>query len=534
MRWGVVAGCFTLSARCAPPRDSLQITLDRHASAVARLPEEEQTRLMPYGHAVVGEKVAELLPPEILTIEQARGLAVRGNPDVHAAQARLQAAAARIDEARSRYYPTVSFSHNSTRTFQVPASRNRLATALQPTPFLPTDLGGNTLAITTLLNALRQPLFGGHGGGDSSSFSEHSSSFTASWTIFDGLVREAQVLAAKHLHAASKYSLLDVQRLLVRSVDAAYYQIQLAEEQLRIAQADEKFSSEQYEETRKLKAAGRSTAADVDNFRVRSLAAQANLKSAEGLLETGRVALAELMGLPGAEMPAALRLSSLADETESEMAEPQLSPLLSRALKDRSDIIQLEQILGSEEENVRAAKGAYNPTLQGSASWGYDHTSTMKYSEDDQSSAAGIEMRWEIFSGGRRNAQLRAAESVRSEAVANLNRLKLTIQGEVRRAVIDVTKAQAQIRLQRENVETARENRRIVQAGYLGGKETLNRLNEAQRDFITADADLALARIRLRQAWSDLRAAAGGALADAQPRSDDKTNDAPADQQRGG
>jgi outer membrane protein TolC len=57
-------------------------------------------------------------------------------------------------------------------------------------------------------------------------------------------------------------------------------------------------------------------------------------------------------------------------------------------------------------------------------------------------------------------------------------------------------------------VATALENRRIVQVGYLAGKEDLNRLNGAQRDFITADADLALARIRLRQAWTDLRTAA--------------------------
>ena len=61
-----------------------------------------------------------------------------------------------------------------------------------------------------------------------------------------------------------------------------------------------------------------------------------------------------------------------------------------------------------------------------------------------------------------------------------------------------------------ENLATAMENRRIVQAGYLAGKETLSRLNEAQRDYITVDADLSLARIRLRQAWSDLHAAAGG------------------------
>ena len=34
----------------------------------------------------------------------------------------------------------------------------------------------------------------------------------------------------------------------------------------------------------------------------------------------------------------------------------------------------------------------------------------------------------------------------------------------------------------------------------MAGKETLNRLNEAQRDFIAADVNLTRARIRLRHA----------------------------------
>jgi hypothetical protein len=40
------------------------------------------------------------------------------------------------------------------------------------------------------------------------------------------------------------------------------------------------------------------------------------------------------------------------------------------------------------------------------------------------------------------------------------------------------------------------------------------RLNQAQRDLIETDAGLALARIRLRQAWTDLRAAAAVHLTD--------------------
>ena len=73
---------------------------------------------------------------------------------------------------------------------------------------------------------------------------------------------------------------------------------------------------------------------------------------------------------------------------------------------------------------------------------------------------------------------------------------------------IDLADAQQQIHLRDETLRTALSARRPVEAAYRAGKENLTRLNDAQRDVISADANLALARIRLRQAWSDLTAAA--------------------------
>lgn len=451
----------------------------------------------------------DLLPSTILTLDQARSIAVRSNPDVHAAHARLAAATARLDEARSRFLPSIVITHTSARTFQTPVSRNRLNTLLQPSLAVPSELEPNSFAVTTLLNAIRRPLFGiGKLVGNTSPFSEHSSAITISWTLFDGWIRDAQVLAAEHLNFASSHSQIDVERLIVKAVDIAYYQVQLAQEQLRIAQADEVFSQEQWEETSKLQKAGRATKTDVGNFRVRVLAAQANVIASTGNRDTGRVILAELMGLDAATMPDHLDLSLLMNETEEEMAVPDVDQWLARAVSNRPDLQQVREILQSEKANVLAAKGLYYPIISLNGSWGFDRSETVNYSDDDQSSAGTIDMRWELYTGGRRRAQVMAAKSLLEEATANARRIKLSIQSEVRSAVISLGDAQEQIRLQRENLLTARENRRSVQAAYVAGKETLTRLNEAHRDFIAAEANLALARIRLRQAWSDLYAAA--------------------------
>ncbi len=499
---GLVGGCRS-------PLDDLQAVHDRPLSVIETLPRKERFESIPHGMAVVTERVGDLLPDGVLTLEAARRVAVRASPDIHAACARLETAGARIAEARSQYLPTVAFSHTSARTFHTPASRNRLNMLLQPSQPVPTDVETQNLAVTTLLNAIRRPLFGmGKAKGNMNPFSEHSTSLAATWMVFDGFVRNAQLLAAEHLHTAAAQSLDDVKRLIIQSVDTAYHQVQLAEERVRIAKADEAFSRDQLDETKKLRDNGRASRADVNNFRVRMLAAQANVTAAVGLCETGRVVLAELIGLPDATLPHECTLSPLTKETEEEMTAPVADPWVDQALANRPDLRQLEAILNTEEQNVRAAKGLYRPTVAVSGSWGFDRSSNLRYTVQDQSSAAAIDVRWELYTGGARRARVRAAESARAEAAAALNRLRLAVQSEVRRAVIDIADAQQQIRLQRERLGTAGENRRIIQAAYVAGKETLTRLNEAQRDFIEADANLALARIRLRQAWSDLNAAA--------------------------
>jgi outer membrane protein TolC len=449
------------------------------------------------------------LPAGILTLATARGIAVGANPDVHAARARLEAARARIAEALAPFMPTVALKHTSTWTFQTPPSRPRLETAIQSVQELPI-LGTDPLeGVAPILRPLFEPLFRvGQLQPNTSVFSDHSTALAATWTLFDGFVREADALAAKYLHAAAGHSLGDVERLIIHAVDTAYYQIQLAEERIRIARADEAFSREQFEETQKLLRAKRASRADADNFRVRMLAAQANVTAAIGLRDSGRVALAELMGRPQVVLGDDIALSPLAKETEDEMSLPEAQQWVERALADRPDLLQLRAILRGKEENVHAARGLFSPILSVSGSWGFERSSSLRYSAKDQSSAGALDLRWELYTGGARRARLRAAQSARTEAAAALYRLRLSVQAQVRNAVIDLADAQEQIRLQRENLHTARRNRDDIEKAWLAGKETLTRLNEAQRDFIEADAGLALSRIRLRQAWSDLNAAA--------------------------
>ncbi len=452
-----------------------------------------------------------LKPGALLSLDQARYYAVRDNPDVHAAIARLDAAGARIDSARSRFYPAVSLRHTSTRTFFTPTSRPRLTSALQAAGQFQGGGGGIDVldSVSPLLRPLVQPLFNiDLAQGSSNPFSDNGSAFSASWLLFDGFIRDAQLRAAKFGRHAALYGLSEIRRLIIQAVDRAYYQVQLAQEQTRIALADEGFSQEQYEETKKLQAAGRSTQADVDNFRVRVLSAQANLVAAHGLRDTGLTVLGELMNQRGLMRGDRVTLSPLSVESDENMALPDSEIWRKRALERRPDLLQLRKLVAVDAQRIKAAQGLYSPTVQLNGTWGFDRTSTLRYTRGDQSSGVGIEVRWDLYTGGDRKSRVRRAKADHAQTLAQLQRAELAVESSVKQAIIDLADAQEQIRLQRESLTTALENRRIVQVGYLAGKETLNRLNETQRDFIAADVNLSRARIQLRQAWSDLYAAA--------------------------
>jgi outer membrane protein len=507
----VVVGCVLLGmavAGCEPPHDSIDAILKRHSAALARLPVEDRRRFFPVPEPVASPGPGPPVVPEVLFLPEAREIALQANPDVHAAQARLEASLARIAEARAAYYPVLSLIHNSTRTFQTPAVRNPLIRPfLQQLPQVFSTTQG--IDVGSLFGLLSSQILGtSTAGGETNSFSQHSSLMSVTWTLFDGFAREARLLASKHNYRATAMAMADVQRLVVQAVDTAYLQILLGREQLRIALADEQFSREQLTQAERNRDLGKATQADVLNFQVRVRTAQANVTVARGVLNTARVVLAELMGLPDAELPDTVRLPPLEEETEENLTPPDEGEWVERGLRNRPDLAQRKHALEAAVEYVGVAKAQFSPAVTLSGSYGYENRGNMGYSNDDQSSAVGIEVNWQLFTGGFRTSQLRRSEAERREALANLERIRLAVASEVRQSIVTLTNAQEQVRLQRVNLDSARENRQIIRAQYAAGKESLVRLNEAQRDFVQTDADLAAARIRLRQAWTNLYASA--------------------------
>jgi len=109
-------------------------------------------------------------------------------------------------------------------------------------------------------------------------------------------------------------------------------------------------------------------------------------------------------------------------------------------------------------------------------------------------------------------ARVGEARARHDEAKKTLANLTNNVVSEVRTAITQVEAAQQELFLQRSNAALVQQNRDLVDKEYAAGQGSLVRLNEAQRDLVTAQSRLALALVSLRLAWQNLLATTGEIL----------------------
>ncbi len=117
-----------------------------------------------------------------------------------------------------------------------------------------------------------------------------------------------------------------------------------------------------------------------------------------------------------------------------------------------------------------------------------------------------------LFNGWQTTARVGEARSRVRESRKNIEDARLTVISDVETALTQLTAAQNQLKLQRENTILVRQTRDLVEKEYTAGQGSLVRLNEAQRDLVTAESSLVLSLVSMRQAWEGFRSSTGEIL----------------------
>lgn len=417
---------------------------------------------------------ADISQIRMLDLDTARRIAMAENPSLSAARDRVLQARERVNQARSSYYPRLDATGSGVR---VRRSDSELENGFNlPPPFEPPDQRENFYDV----------------------------GLQATYILFNGFERRFSNQSAQLGAKSTRQSLEDVRRLLLQAVASSYYDAQLAQENIRIAEADAAFNQRQVEDAQARRRVGTGSLSDVLNFEVQVNRARFEVIRARRQYEVSMAVLAALLGVPEGRFPDTLALAPLRDEGRAELVYPDSDPLIDYAVAHRPDILRGEFRVQQTRADLGVVRSEFYPSLDLSGTVDGSREDDAGFEEDDFGYSVGLFLRYNLFAGGASTARLRETRQRLAEDENLLEDTVIGVKAEVRQALSDLELAQESVRLERSNAELVQRNRDLVEKEYQAGQASLVRLNEAQRDLVQAQSRLALAIVSLRRAWENL------------------------------
>ena len=346
-----------------------------------------------------------------------------------------------------------------------------------------------------------------------------SPSMSASLLVFDSFQREMNLLAARHNWKQTEQIEQDARRLLLQNVAYAYNNVMLAKARRNIAIEDMRYNRQLLKETELKYGVGASTLSDVLNFKVNYNNAESNLYSANYSLAASKYALAALMGLTEGTIPDDVEFPDELPADGEMLADENV--YLDAALANRPDLKALREALEASKFSYYASIAAFGPTVTANIGIGYTnsatHYSPYKYPAYTQhrgvtrnrysTFSSGVNVSWELFSGGSTFFNMRASQAAMEQAEYSLADQWITVINDVRTAYENYIVSLKTVKLYQKNLEAVRKMRDLVDDEYEAGNCAITRVNEVQREFVNAETYLAQAVVNMHNAKAQILSA---------------------------
>ncbi len=417
------------------------------------------------------------LSPRALTLEQAREIAARHSPVLAQGRASVEAARANVEIAEAGFLPTIQGNY----AFQAFSSG---------TGFTGTPVGG------------RFPVLPVRG------FGPGTQDFNIAETQLKWTVYQFGKQLARHGQSLLRTEIADLQ--MVRSsqsvayeVGQAYFRVLDAKAAVEIGekavQRAEAFRRESGDLLR------RGVITREEHLRAEARLA-ADIQERTDALSEEKVAVAALNRAMGIDVNADTRV---AERRRAPPFDMDLDSVLKLAVANRPELPVVVRGIAVAEEDVKIAHADFLPSLSIQA--GYSNVSGAGV-QNANVGAGGIFLTQELFGGGRRRGQLRAARAGVSSAVAQGQQVCDAIAYEVNVAFHGVDDARERIKTARASFEHAAENLRLISNRYRTGDATPAELIEARSAETGAEQTYSAAYYLYQRAILRLEFAVGTGL----------------------
>jgi len=331
--------------------------------------------------------------------------------------------------------------------------------------------------------------------------------------------RQANINIATEILLQSQLEVQRVEEELRLDVTEAYYSLELADEQVRISQADVDVRSQRVEQIKQLLEAALVTRLDLLNAQVELDNSRQQLKNSSAQQQIAQSNLVRLLSLPFSVVPKAADEVKLAGEWNLSLEETILLALNNR--------VELEQTLAQRRQRQSERDSAL-AAIQPRVSLFAEYNILQIYSDQPDIAsdppfasanypargfgdgyAFGVLFSWNFFDGGA--AQARAKQAELGVAIADQ-----TYADNAQEIRAQVEQAFIQLPTQKENVATAQialENaKEAVEAAQLRFDAAINTQTEvldAQSRLVQAENNLVQAIISYNRALAQLQRAVG-------------------------
>jgi len=425
-----------------------------------------------------------------LGLAEVENLAEVNNPNLKAIASQVDQAKSNLRAQISAWYPTLSVSASSFPSF----TNSESYTSLPDGTFNGGTTGVNQISARGITAGL-----------------------SVNWALINPQ-RVPQIASARDQFEQAKNQYLIALRELRLQAAQAYFQLQLADDQVRIGQESVRASLVSLRDARARFQAGVATKLEV-------LQAETQLGRDEQLLTNSiasqsiaRRSLARLLDLPQTVTPTAKEpLRVLGVWT------PSLQESIVAAYAFREELSNAILDISVANSNSNAARGAVQPflnifeTLTASRNSGGTISSfspalstygdgSFNYSV---SNSVGLGLTWSIFDGGKAMAQSRQYKQKAAENAFKFADQRDTIRFQVEQSFYQLRQHNRDIQTTSREVISARESLRLARLRYQAGVTTQREVVDTQRDLTQAEVAYASALANYNTSLAELRRRTG-------------------------
>lgn len=427
---------------------------------------------------------------DAISLEQALELARRNNRQLQVALLTLERSQANLREAQAAEYPTLS----------VQAGLNSRGNDLLSNSGNNTTSNAGNSQISELLNQLN-----GQGGGSSTAL---SGTVELSYNLYTAGARTARIRGAEE---QLRFDQLDYERIseqLRLDVSNDYYNLQDADEQVRINRAAVTNAEASLRDAQALEQAGVGTRFAVLQFQVQLANANQNLTNSLSQQQIARRQLANRLSIAQSANVIAADAVEIAGLWNLSVEES-----IIQAFQNRAELQQQLARRNIAEQNRRIALADNRPTVALSTNYNVSDTFNDEQSFGDDYSL-GANVRWNLYDGGAARSRARAEEANIAIAETNFADTRNQVRFEVEEAYSNLQSNLANIQTASVALEQAREALRLARLRFQAGVGTQTDVISAENDLTEAEGNRVSAILDYNRALANLQRA----ISTGQPR----------------